>query len=495
MNAARHAAVQPSDLRERCRQLLANGGSMHMAWAWFPKPGAPQVLYLAAEGPRAPLQVWRCDASNGSLPSLSTIAPSLSWYEREISDLCGVRFDGHPKPEPLVLQEGAAPVCPPLAPDYPPDSPMSFTRAPIQIPFVVGKDVQELPFGPVRADVMESAQFLFFYLGEHILHYQPRLFFKHRGMEKRFERLACGAGAVLAERVSGTGSVAHTLAYCQAVEQACGCAVPPRAQAVRVLLAELERLYNHLHYFGHLADTTTLKVGNAEGKWLEEKVKQLNGRLTGSRLLRNIVVPGGLRTDVTPPAGLSSSLESLREETAGYLAKLAETNSYLDRLITTGELTAAGAWEHGATGPVARASGIDQDLRRDHGYALYPQLRFPIPTRKAGDANARAQVRAEEILSSFGLIDEVLQTMPGGAIRNAPKPVPKAEGLGWAESPRGALFYAVHLDTDGRLARVKIGSPSFANWRVFQYTVRDSNMMDYAINEASFGLTVAGCDR
>ncbi len=102
-------------------------------------------------------------------------------------------------------------------------------------------------------------------------------------MEKRFEGLAPARGVVLAERVSGVGSVAHALAYCQAVEAASNCIVPPRARFLRVLLAEMERLYNHLHYFGHLCHTTTLKVGEAEGKLLEEQAKQLNARLTGSR--------------------------------------------------------------------------------------------------------------------------------------------------------------------------------------------------------------------
>lgn len=466
-----------------------------MAWAWFPGPGLTEVCYLVSDEAQAPFTVWRCETIDGVLPSLAPIAPALSWYEREITDLCGVQFDGHPKPYPLVLQEGTMPAYPPLSPDYPADLAMPFTRTATRVADVIGEDVQELPFGPVRADVMESAQFLFFYLGEHILHYQPRLFFKHRGMEKRFEGLECHLGTVLAERISGVGSVAHALAYCQAVEQACDCVAPPRAQAVRVLLGELERLYNHLHYFGHLADTTTLKVGNSEGKLLEERVKQLNAQLTGNRFLRNYLVPGGLRNDIVVPSETSVTLKVLRNETAKYLGKLAETNSHLDRLITTGEVTAQSALEHGATGPIARASSIDHDLRRDHAYAFYSQLKVSVPTRTAGDANARAEVRMEEIYASFNLVDDILRGLPEGSIRNKLRSTPNAEGIGWAESPRGALFYAVHLDASGRLARVKIRSPSFANWRVFQYTVRDSNMMDYAINEASFGLTIAGCDR
>jgi formate hydrogenlyase subunit 5 len=258
----RNIRITPDALTTSCDALLARGGQLHLAWGWFPSPGRIEVCYLASEpGPHSSMVLWRCETKDRALPSLTALAPALSWEEREISDLCGVRFDGHPKPFPLVLHEGAKTVAPPLDPDYPAQAPVEFSRHPARIPDVVGEDIQELPFGPVRADVLESAQFLFFYLGEHILHYQPRLFFKHRGMEQRFTGRDCNLGTLLAERVSGVGSVAHALAYCQAVEAACNCNVPRRARVLRVLLAELERIYNHLHYFGHLADTTTLKVG------------------------------------------------------------------------------------------------------------------------------------------------------------------------------------------------------------------------------------------
>jgi Ni,Fe-hydrogenase III large subunit len=264
---------------------------------------------------------------------------------------------------------------------------------------------------------------------------------------------------------------------------------------LRSLLAELERLYNHLHYFGHLCNTTTLKVGEAEGKLLEERAKQINGKLTGSRFLRGLIKAGGLRRDLRPGSWLSESLELLREEVAKYLDRLENSDSHLDRLITTGVLNARVARDQGATGPIARASDVDLDLRRDHPYAAYADLPLIVPVKKSGDAHARAQVRMEEIDASFALMQRVLLLLQDGPIAAECNPPPRAEGLGWVESPRGALFYAVHFAADGTLARVKIKSPSFSNWRAFPFTVHDSNMMDYAINEASFGLTIAGCDR
>jgi formate hydrogenlyase subunit 5 len=196
------------------------------------------------------------------------------------------------------------------------------------------------------------------------------------------------------------------------------------------------------------------------------------------------------------PPGLADELEALRRQAAQYARRLERTTSFRDRLHDTGVLDARTAFDQGATGPVERASGLDRDLRRDHPYAAYADLELRVPVESAGDAHARARVRAVEIDASFDLVLGLLpRLVDAGEVRTDLALTPGAEGLGWAESPRGSLYYAVHAGLDGRLARVKIKSPSFSNWRVFPYTVHESNMMDYAINEASFGLTIAGCDR
>jgi formate hydrogenlyase subunit 5 len=494
MAGAELVSIEPEQLPQAVGQLLASGGRMQMAYAWHPSRDRLELRYVASRGPGQDFLVWRCNVG-GPVPSVAALSPLLGWYERETTDLYGLEFSGHPEPHRLVLHPGARPVTPPLEPAYPIGTRMPFEPAASRVPDVPSSDVQRLPFGPVRADVVESAELIFFYVGEHILHLHPQLFFKHRGMEKRFEGKTPSGAVVLAERVSGVGSFAHALAFCQAVEHAAGCTVPSRALLLRSLLAELERLYNHLHYLGHLADTTTLKVGNAEGKLLEERAKQINGRLTGSRFLRGLLTPGGLRRNLVPEAWLGKELEELRQDVATYAAMLESTNSYLDRLMTTGILSREVAFDQGATGPIERASGLDRDLRRDHPYAAYSDLALAVPLRTSGDAHARAQVRIAEIDASIALIQRILLLLPDGPVRTECEPLPDTEGLGWAETPRGSLFYAVHIGSDGTFARVKIKSPSFSNWRVFPFTVHDSNMMDYAINEASFGLTVAGCDR
>jgi Ni,Fe-hydrogenase III large subunit len=494
MSGVETISIDPDRLAEAIADLLAAGGRMQMAYGWYPSPGRLELRYVASRRTSDDFQIWRC-VPQGPVPSVAVVSPLLGWYEREISDLFGLEFTGHPEPHSLVLHHGARPMVAPFDRAYPADTLIPFKAEDGGIPTVDNPDVQRLPFGPVRADVVESAELIFFYVGEHILHFHPQLFFKHRGMEKRFEGRTLAHGMVLAERVSGVGSFAHGLAFCQAVERAAGTTVPLRARMLRSLLAELERLYNHLHYLGHLADTTTLKVGNAEGKLLEERAKQINARLTGSRFLRSVLIPGGLRRDLNPTPWLSEALEDLRKETATYTAMLENTNSHLDRLITTGVLERQVALDQGATGPIQRASGFDRDLRRDHPYAAYGELPVTVPVRTSGDAHARAQVRIDEIEASIGLVQRVLLLLEPGPVRADCTPPPNSEGLGWAESPRGSLYYAVHFNADAAIARVKIKSPSFSNWRVFPFTVHETNMMDYAINEASFGLTIAGCDR
>ena len=489
MIGTRGRQVSPAELLSNAEALRTSGGRLQFAYAWSPAGTGPEVRYVSAIPDQQEFEMWTV-AGQRELPSLTPVLPLLGWYEREMMDLQGLTFVGHPEPYPLVLRandsthingngiNGGGP-----------------TNGRPHLPDIDAADVQHLPFGPIRADVLESAEFTFLYVGEHIIHYHPRLFFKHRGMEARFEGTDPQHGAVIAERVSAVGSLAHSLAYCEAVERAAGCEIPQRAKALRVLLAELERLYNHLHYLGHLCHTTTLKVGEAQGKLLEETAKQLNARLTGSRFLRGLLTPGGVRRDIDPGKWLGNALENLREEFVAYADRLEASESHLDRLITTGILPEKVAFDQGATGPVERASGLDRDLRRDHPYAGYAGLPLAVTALKEGDAYARERVRMAEVEASFVLCQRILLLLEPGPVRAECRPAPLTEGLGWAEGPRGSTFYAVHIGADGRLARVKIKSPSFSNWRAFPFTVHDSNMMDYAINEASFGLTMAGCDR
>ncbi|MEJ2715245.1 MAG: NADH-quinone oxidoreductase subunit C, partial [Acidihalobacter sp.] len=211
------------ELPERVREVFGEHGHgsphrrMQMAYA-VPTGEALEARYLLSDDAGRPFAEWRVPVA-GPLPSLAHSLPMLSWYEREMSDLFGIRFEHHPHPQPLVLHEGVTPAVPPLLAGAG-NAPLDYAQAAAWMPEQDNPAIQHLPFGPVRADVVESAEFQFLYIGESILHYHPRLFWKHRGMEKRFEGRTAAQAVVLAERVSGVGSLAHALAYCQAVEDA-----------------------------------------------------------------------------------------------------------------------------------------------------------------------------------------------------------------------------------------------------------------------------------
>ncbi|CAN7662127.1 NADH-quinone oxidoreductase subunit C [Caballeronia sp. LjRoot31] len=495
MNNCTLKTVTPAELNAAAADLLDHAGRMQVAYAWFPRPDRPELRYIATVPGRREFMGWRIDAGEAPVQSLANKFPLLGWHEREIMEMSGVAFAGHPEPERLVTAFLPLTARGPLEPADTSRASVAGALAASTLPQMSGKHVQRLPFGPVRADVVESAQFIFYYVGEGILHYHPNLFLKHRGMEKQFEGIDIERGVLLAERVSGVDTVAHALAYAQAVEDASGCIPPPRARWLRVIAAELERTYNHLHYLGHLCHTTTLKVGEAQGKLLEERAKQMNALASGSRLLRSIVWPGGVRRDLDLVA-ISQGVATLRGELDRYVDLIERTTSHLDRLISTAPLSQQLAFDQGATGPIERASGIDRDLRRDHPYAAYGELPPAVATRSEGDAYARMKVRIAELRASLELLDDaIMRGVPAGPLLEPCRRVPNAEGLGWAESSRGSVLYALHFDDRSRIARAKIKSPSFSNWRVFPFTVHDSNMMDYAINEASFGLTISGCAR
>jgi len=487
--------VDAADLKARTERLLADGGRMQGLYAWFPSASHAELRYVATLPGQTQFVGWSVDVGDDAIPSLAGVCPLLGWHEREIMEMSGVAFSGHPEPARLVtacLPRGERG---PLEPDRVTRASVAADLPAPSLPAVSGRHVQLLPFGPVRADVLESAQFIFLYLGEGILHYHPNLFVKHRGMERQFEGMEPASATLVAERVDGVDTVAHSLAYVQALEDAANCQVSERAAWSRLVAAELERIYNHLHYLGHLCHTTTLKVGEAQGKLLEERAKQINARASGSRFLRSVIWPGGVRRELDVGA-IASGLRVLKPQVEQYIALIERTTSHLDRLISTAPLSQKLAFDQGATGPIERASGIDRDLRRDHPYAAYRTLPPSVALAEEGDAFARMKVRIAELRASIALVERAIaEPAPDGPLLVPCAPAALAEGLGWAESARGTVLYAVHMDGEARLARVKIKSPSFSNWRVFPSTVHDSNMMDYAINEASFGLTISGCAR
>jgi formate hydrogenlyase subunit 5 len=432
-----------------------------------------------------------------SYPALTRRLGAAFWYEREIADMFGVIPQGHPRPEPLLLPQPAEGALRPRPGE--PGGPVAIEPDPRALPLhVVGPGLFTIPHGPVRSGVMESIEYLVETPGEDIPHLNMRVFYKHRGLEKRFEGMTAGDGLLLAERVEGTATVAHALAYCHALERIAAADVPWAAALVRVLHAELERLACHLDVAVRLADAAGLAVATARFGRHKETVLRLVSRACGSRFGRGVVVPGGVsRLPLVSPADLLSDIGRLEGAVTADATALMGTASFLDRLRRTGPLSPERAREHGALGPVGKASGYSDDARDVRPYDAYPTLVLQQPAPwPAGDALDRLRVRWDEVSQSFHLLRQVageLAQAPAGPLR-AGCDVADGRSVGWAEAPQGEVLYDLRLE-GGRLTRCRPRSASFHNLVLMHELFAGDILTDFPFIEASLGLSMAGVTR
>lgn len=429
----------------------------------------------------------------GSYPALTPHLGAAFWYEREIHDMFGVVPQGYPRLEPLILAPEAEPPRPGNG-----AQPDAAEPAPGVLPsHVAGPGLFTIPHGPVRSGVVESIEYLVETPGEDIPHLNMRVLYKHRGIEKRLEGMTTADGTLLAERAEGIATVAHTLAYCHAVERIAGTQVPWAAALIRVVHAELERLACHLDVILRLADAAGLAVATARFGWHKEHVLRLVSQLCGSRFGRGVVVPGGVgQAPGLPPGDLLTAVGQLDKQVSADVSLLLGTASFLDRLRRTGPLPPERAREHGTLGPIGRASGRIEDIRETRPYDAYRSLSVRTASRPGGDAMARLDVRAEEIRHSFHLLRQAadeLAEAAGGPIR---EPCEPSEGrdLGWAEAPQGEVLYDVTLE-GRRITRCRVRSASFHNLVLMHEVFAGDILTDFPFIEASFGLSIAGVVR
>ncbi|MGH3410842.1 MAG: hypothetical protein ACRDRJ_51355, partial [Streptosporangiaceae bacterium] len=287
----------------------------------------------------------------------------------------------------------------------------------------------------------------------------------------------------------------HALAFCHAVETIVGCEVPPAAALVRVVHAEFERIANHLDVAMGLADAAGLAVATARFALHKERVMRLVSGLCGSRFGRGVVVPGGVSAFWPERlVALLPGLRKLEKQVAGDAESLMGTSSFLDRLRGTGPLTPARAREHGALGPIGKASGCADDARLARPYDGYPLLSAePAGAHLAGDALARLRVRFEEADRAFRLIRHAAAELSGQPGPAAWLPCDPSDGraVGWAEAPQGEVLYDVTIE-DGRIACCQPRSASFHNLVLMHEVFAGDILTDFPFIEASFGLSVAG---
>jgi Ni,Fe-hydrogenase III large subunit/Ni,Fe-hydrogenase III component G len=426
--------------------------------------------------------------------SLATFYYPASRFEREIKDLFGIEAIGHPDPRPLVRHAFWPSDYFPLRKDaVPPDFEDDGTPFPFKP--VGGEGVYEIPVGPVHAGIIEPGHFRISAIGETIINLKIRLYFTHKGTEKLFEGRLPADGVELAERISGDTTIGHSLAYCQALESLTRTEVPSRARYLRVILLEMERLYNHIADFGAIANDTGFAIANAHCLRLRERLLRLNKRLTGNRLLRGGVVPGGVRFDLPDGLDLSAELYSILADFNEIVDISLKNTILIDRLEGTGCLTRQTAVDHGALGYVARASGVDIDARRDHPFAAYGELDFKVPVYESGDVYARTMMRVDEAAQSVALIRQASKRLAPGPLAAPLGPSPAFEpAFGIVEGWRGAIVHWVMVDGEGRLYRVKIKDPSFVNWPALSFALLKNIVPDFPLCNKSFGLSYSGND-
>jgi formate hydrogenlyase subunit 5 len=473
------------DAGELAAELERIGGRLMMLFA-SPSGGATPELSAIVRAGESVLQVRSSVGADG-YPAVTRRVPAAHWFEREIHDLWQVVPQGHPRLEPLVLHGPE-----PSELEMPAED--EFRREHRGAERLSGPGVFVIPYGPVRSGVFEASQFLVQTGGEDVAYCAQRLFFKRRGAERRICEVPLELAVLVAERVSGTSSVAHALAFSHAIETLAQTEVPVRAQAIRRVLAELERLYNHLEACVRECEDASLAVAQAQFAALKERLHRLAASLVGNRYLRGAVVPGGTRVELdnATVALILMTLKSWEEDWRKVLAILLQTDSFLDRLVSAGPLSTEDARDFGCVGPVARGSAVDLDTRRDLPYDGYQQVE--VARHSDGDAMARMEVRFNEVDSSLELIRAAIGALAPGPHRVEIGPFKLDAALGAGESARGETLYWLEAGGTDRLRFCKLRAASFMNFGVFNRVFDSQVLTDFSFIEHSLALSPAGCD-
>ncbi|MBI4585064.1 MAG: NADH-quinone oxidoreductase subunit C [Planctomycetes bacterium] len=450
--------------------------------------GRVALLAVLAHGQTGSLSFLSTEV-DGAYEALTPECTQAHWFEREIAELWSVRPEGHPWLKPIRFQAAAG-------------NPARGAKEPVicgvmEFFQVEGHEVHEVAVGPVHAGIIEPGHFRFQCHGEQVLHLEISLGYQHRGVERSLVGGPDKRAIHSMETLAGDTSIAHATAYCQAVESLAGCRVPARAQAIRGIALELERLANHTGDLGALANDvgylpTASYCGRIRGDFLN-----LTALLCGSRFGRGLVRPGGVAFDADPPlvAEILDRLErGLRDVTAA-ANLLWDTSSVRARFEDVGILTRKQCEELGIVGPAARASGLARDSRVEFPAGIFRVAQVHISTWEKGDVFARAYVRWLEIERSAAFVRELLATLPEGPTRvplSALRPNLCVASL--AEGWRGEICHIAITDGRGKFSTYKVVDPSFHNWIGLSMAMRGQQISDFPLCNKSFNLSYCGHD-
>lgn len=506
MNELNIKVVGPNGLRGAANILSAGG--KHPLTAMFGRDETenPEVNGYAIYAVFENLENHRMDTVKAIFPanevltyeSLTPIIPAAVWYEREIQDMFGLVPLGHPDPRPLVLHEnfpeGFHPLRKSVAKDADEHGQRKYNMAKAS-----GAGVFQVPVGPIHAGIIEPGHFRFSQAGESMLNLDAKLFFTHRGLEKVMEGQTPAEALPTVERICGACSIANTWSYCQAIEHITATTVPYRAELIRTLLAEIERITNHVGDLGNMPAGVGFSPAISLGGRTKEMLMRLQESIAGNRFLRGVIVPGGVKYDITPEL-----IVAIRETMATAAANVEDLNdefmqqaNFQNRVRTTGIVRNNTAVDLAMVGVGARASGFAHDCRRDFAFGVYPELDFTVVTETSGDVAARLNVRVRELRESFAMVEQLLLWLEDD--ESTELCVSVAEGVtgesyGISESARGSNFHYVAL-VDGRIDRIFVRSASYPNWPALPIAVQGDIIPDFPLINKSFELCYACIDR
>jgi formate hydrogenlyase subunit 5 len=434
--------------------------------------------------------------------TVTDILPGANFHEREVADLFGVTFEGHPNPGRLILSEEWPRGLFPLRKD----AEITNVESRIENVSAVGEDKQSsdegtittVIFGPQHPALIEPEKFSLKVDGEIVGEVTPRIGYVHRGIEKAAENRTYLKDVYLVERICGICNACHATCFCQAVEAIMGTNVPSRARYLRTIVLELNRIQSHMLLLGHAG----LEIGYEplfQYMWRDREIAMdTMESLTGNRVIASFVTIGGVRRDLKEERvrEMKARLTMLKERMVFY-KNLFESDSTLKmRTKDVGVLDRQSALKLCVVGPVARGSDVKIDVREDAPYAAYDEIPFRMISHSEGDSWARLLVRLDEISESIDILGFALDNLPPGSYRvKVPRSVPSGEALSRVEAPRGELFYYVKSNGTAYPERVKMRTPTFANILSFVQIAKGANIADVPASFVSLDPCFSCTDR
>jgi Ni,Fe-hydrogenase III large subunit len=450
-------------------------------------PGVVRLLAVLGQDERGELGATSTLVGEG-YEALTPECSEVHYFEREIAEQCAIEPLGHPGLKPVrrhpadhasrVVQSSAD------------REAFAFSR-------IEGHEVHEVAVGPVHAGIIEPGHFRFQAHGEDILSIEIMLGYQHRGVERLLETVGRDRAVLIAESIAGDSVVGHGGAHCSAIEALARSRKTPRAQAIRGIALELERLANHLGDLGAIAGDIAYQPAAAYFGRMRGECLNLLMTLSGNRYGRGLIRPGGALFDIPPDMAteMGGRLQRLSAELRPVAELMFDNASVQSRLEGVGVLTRQQCLELGVVGPAARACEVPRDVRHDHPYGLFRFAHIPVATAWAGDALARALVRWVEIQRSLDFVIEQLTGLPRGEIRVECGALRPAElVVAMTEGWRGEIVHVVITNDAGGIRRYKVVDPSFHNWSGLAAALPGNQISDFPLCNKSFNLSYAGHD-